>query len=76
MKNWFLAIQIALSESRTKLWALTIGIAAWLIVSELISEFLGTRVLNAIVYALVGWYWLGSVVIPWIEHKLEDIFEL
>ena len=47
---------------------------SWGIFADLFSQFIGRAWLDLIVYGLVGWYWLGYHIIPWVERKLEELF--
>ena len=70
MRDFVLALQITLYEKRYLLVASALVVAAWLIFSAVIPS----KYVDLIVYAVFGWCFLGSVVIPWIEAKLEKLF--
>lgn len=70
MNNFFLAVYMI----RFKLLAIIGTCLGWVIFADLFSQFIGRVWLDLIVYGLVGWYWLGHHVIPWVERKLEELF--
>ena len=75
MKDFLLALQIALYETRFKLYALALTVVGWLLFATATENFLGRQYLDAVVYVLVGWYWLGNTVVPYVEKKLEKVFD-
>lgn len=74
MKTFLLAVKIAIYNLRVKLLATLLVCVSWIVVANFIENNLGKAVLDAIVYAMVGWYWLAQVAVPWAEKKLEKLF--
>lgn len=70
MKDWLFAIQLGIYRQRYALAAMLISVGTWLLVGSLVPS----GILDMFVYAIFGWYWLGAVVVPWIETKLEKLF--
>lgn len=64
MINWF-------KHNKLSLAALVITIGAWIIFGSLVPR----AILDVIVYGIVGWFWMGGVVVPWVERKLEKRFK-
>lgn len=59
MKEWF-------SKNRVGIVALLITVAAWWIVAALLPNEVITTI-NAFAF---GWFFLGGVVVPWVESKI------
>lgn len=70
MKDWILAFKIVAYEQRFNLTATILAVSLWFLIAEMVPR----SVLDLVVYGLVGWFWLGGIVIPWIEQKLEKLF--
>ena len=76
MKDFLFILGFAIYQTRYKLYALAITCIGWIAFASSVEHFVGKEYLDLLVYALVGWYWLGQVVMPWVESKLEQIFDL
>ena len=76
MKEFLVNLTLAVYMTRFKIYALVLTCAAWLAFAKLVQYFIGQEYLDLLVYALVGWFWLGGVVMPWVQRKLEHIFDL
>lgn len=74
MKDFFLAVKLGLYHSRFNLMAMILACGGWLVFAHLVMEWGGKDWLDAFAYCLLGWFWLGRVVMPWVEHKLEELF--
>lgn len=70
MKYFLQMFKTEVYKQRFALGALLLAIGGWVLFAELVPR----GILDGIVYALVGWYWLGRVMVPWIERKLEELF--
>jgi hypothetical protein len=75
VKEFFYNLGFALYMTRFRIYALVLTCAGWVTFANLLTAYVGIQYLDLIVYALVGWYWLGGVVMPWVEHKLEKVFD-
>lgn len=64
MKQWF-------EDNKVGILAMVITIITWLMVAYLVPDV----VINVITAFSFGWFFLGGVVQPWIERKLEKLFE-
>lgn len=64
MKQWF-------EENKLSILAMLITIITWLVVAYVVPDV----VINVITAFSFGWFVLGGVVQPWIEHKLQKLFE-
>lgn len=60
--------------TRFTIYALVLTCVGWIAFAKLFEIYVGREYLDTLVYALVGWYWLGAVVAPWVERKLEKVF--
>lgn len=72
MKQFWHEFCIGIYMQRFQLGALFLVCAIWLVLVELVipSDFL-----DAIVYCSFGWFVLGNVFVPWMEHKLQQLFD-
>ena len=75
MKEFFYNLSIALYMTRFKLYAVLLTCFGWIVFASTMEHFVGKEYLDLLVYALLGWYWLGDVVMPWVERKLEEVFD-
>lgn len=64
MKNWFY-------RNRYSLAALVVVTSTWLIISAVVPQ----QYLDILAYYALGWFFLGGVVMPWVEAKLENLFK-
>jgi hypothetical protein len=71
-----MAIKLAAYKLRHNILAVLIACVSWIVFAHFVQGTVGKVWLDTIAYALLGWYWLGGVVVPWIERKLENLFEL
>lgn len=71
MKQFWHEFCLQVYMNRFQLWAMTAVIVAWLIIAEWV---LSPEVRDMIVYACFGWFVLGAVLVPWVERKLEKLF--
>lgn len=60
MKQWF-------AENKTRVLALLITIAAWILFATLVPE----KIVTIIQAFAFGWYFLGGVALPWVQDKIE-----
>lgn len=70
MKDWWLSFCVAVHQQRVGLYALAIVIATWLALTSVIPS----KYVDVFCYAIVGYYWLGGVLVPWVERKLQKLF--
>lgn len=70
VKDYFQAFCIALYMTRNTIFALVITIGTWLLFASLVP----TKYVDLVAYGITGYYWLGAVVAPWVEQKLEQLF--
>lgn len=75
MKFWLRALVTAIYETRAKILSLFAVCAGWLIVASIVETYIGREILDVFAYGILGWYWLGGVVHPWVEKKLEQLFD-
>lgn len=75
MRDYLVALKTVLYNERFELAALVIACVGWIVFASMVENFIGKEVLDVLVYGLVGWYWLGRIVAPWIERKLEKLFD-
>lgn len=71
MKQFWHEFCLQVYMNRFQLWAMTAVVVAWLVVAEWV---LSPEVRDMIVYACFGWFVLGAVLVPWVERKLEKLF--
>lgn len=71
MKQFWHEFCLQVYMNRFQLWAMTAVIVAWLVIAEWV---LSPEVRDMIVYACFGWFVLGAVLVPWVERKLEKLF--
>ena len=64
MKSWFIRNQYALA-------AFALVISVWLV----LCIFVPTKILDLFAYWALGYYFLGDVVTPWAEARLEKYFK-
>lgn len=70
MNDFFLAVYMI----RFKLMAIIGTCLGWAVFAHLFENQIGKPYLDVLVYGLLGWYWLGGIVVPWVERKLEELF--
>lgn len=71
MKQFWHEFCLQAYMNRFQLWAMTAVIVAWLVIAEWV---LSPEIRDMIVYACFGWFVLGAVLVPWVERKLEKLF--
>jgi len=71
MKQFWHEFCIQAYMQRFQVLALVSVILVWLVVAELV---LSREVRDMIVYACFGWFVLGALLVPWVERKLEKLF--
>ena len=71
MKQFWHEFCLQVYMNRFQLWAMTAVIVAWLVIAEWV---LSPEIRDMIVYACFGWFVLGAVLVPWVERKLEKLF--
>lgn len=54
-----------------KVYAALLVICAWVVFAG-VTEALDHRILDAVVYFVFGWTFLGDVVMPWVQQKLLE----
>lgn len=64
MKDW-------IYSKRYSLAALVLVVSTWLTVATWVPQ----QYLDILAYYALGWFWLGGVVMPWVESKLENLFK-
>lgn len=64
MKEWFY-------RKRYSLAALVLVISTWLIIASYVPQ----KFLDLFAYWALGYYFLGDVVVPWVEARLEKYFK-
>ena len=64
MRAWFIRNQYALA-------ALALVISVWLV----LCIFVPSKILDLFAYWALGYYFLGDVVVPWVEARLEKYFK-
>lgn len=64
MKDWFV-------RNRCGLVSLLLVVSAWMV----IISFVPTKILDILAYYALGWFFLGGVVVPWVEARLEKLFK-
>ena len=72
MKAFWHEVCIQAYLRRFELWALALVIVVWLVLAELLIPPI---LLNAIVYGCFGWFVIGKIVVPYVERKLEQLFD-
>lgn len=71
MKEFWRELCIQAYFNRMKLVALLVVIPAWIVLSEWVVPRIWVDV---VVYFAFGWYVLGAVCVPWVEQKLNKLF--
>lgn len=71
MKAFWYEFCVQVWASRATMLALLLVIATWVLLAEWV---LAPVVRDHIVYFCFGWFVLGKVLVPWIEHKLTKLF--
>ena len=71
MKQFWHEFCIQAYIQRFSLIALLLVVAIWILLAELIIP---REVLDVIVYCAFGWFVLGEVLVPWVERKLNKLF--
>lgn len=71
MKDLWHAVCVGVYLSRFNLLALVLVVGIWVVVAEWLIP---RSILDAIVYLCFGWLVLGKVCLPWMERKLEKLF--
>lgn len=64
MKEWF-------RDNKVGILALLITLVTWILVASILPD----AVINVITSFAFGWFFLGDVVQPWVERKLEKLFD-
>lgn len=71
MKQFWHEFCIQAYVRRFELWALVLVSVLWLVLAEWV---LPRNWLDAIVYVSFGWFVLGKIFVPWMERKLQKLF--
>lgn len=71
MKDLWHAVCVGVYLSRFNLGAMVLVLGGWIVLTEWIVP---PVLVEALVYVCFGWFVLGKVFVPWIEHKLEKLF--
>lgn len=74
MKDFLTAVKLGLYTQRFNLLAMVISCVSWVVFANFVENQFGKQYLDAVAYGLLGWYWLGGTVMPWVEKKLERYF--
>lgn len=69
--TYWQAFKRGLYKERHHMLATVIAVLGWLVFAEAVTYWLGAQTLHVFIAIIAGWYWLGKVVIPWIENKLK-----
>lgn len=64
------AIKAGIYESRYKLLATVIVLCVWMAFAHGVVYLLGDTALTIFIAIIAGYYWLGSVIVPWVEQKI------
>lgn len=72
MKDLWHAVCVGVYASRFNLWAMVLVASIWIILAEFIIP---REIVDAIAYFCFGWLVLGKVCLPWMEHKLKQLFD-
>ena len=72
MKQFWHELCIQVYIRRFELWALTLVIALWIALAEWVIP---RPILDTIVYGCFGWLVLGKIFVPWMEQKLQQLFD-
>lgn len=70
MKDFFAVLWKTIKRQKFGLLALAIVVGTWIWLATVIPN----QYLDVFAYAVLGWYWLGEVVVPWVEAHLERLF--
>lgn len=72
MKDLWYAICVGVYASRFNLGAMVLVLGAWLVLAEWLVPLV---LVEAIVYLCFGWFVLGKIIVPYVERKLEQLFD-
>lgn len=75
MRDYFEALKIALYKQRFSLLSLIIACVGWVVIAGFVSGTFGQNYVDIFAYSIAGYYWLGGIVAPWLERKLEKLFD-
>ena len=71
MKEFWQELCIQAYMQRVKLWALLVVVATWIVLAEWVVPKLWV---DLVVYFAFGWFVLGEIAMPWVEQKLNKLF--
>lgn len=72
MKDLWHAVCVGVYMSRFNLGAMILVLGGWIVLTEWIVP---PVLVEALVYVCFGWFVLGKVCLPWMEHKLKQLFD-
>jgi len=72
MKDLWYAVCVGVYMSRFNLLAMVLVLGAWLVLAEWIVP---PVLVQAVVYLCFGWFVLGKIIVPYVERKLEKLFD-
>jgi len=71
MKQFWHEFCVQAYVQRFELWALVLVSALWIVLAEWVIP---RNWLDTIVYVCFGWFVLGKIFVPWMEQKLQKLF--